>query len=166
MKNIVLIGMPGAGKSTVGVVLAKTLGMAFIDTDLLIQENEKRLLSDIISRDGLEGFLRIEEQTALSCLPVNAVIATGGSMVYSARAMNHFRDQAVIIYMKLDFQTISSRISNITTRGIAMRADQSLKDIYRERQPLYESYADSTLYCNGKSLEEIVETIQSLLQYK
>ena len=167
MKNIVLIGMPGAGKSTVGVLLAKTLGMVFIDTDLEIQAREKRLLSKIIEGDGLEGFLKIEEQTALSCFPINAVIATGGSMVYSAKAMHHLKEKAVTCYLKLDYKTLEGRIRNITTRGIVMKPHQTLEGIYMERLLLYEAYADITIDCIGLNTEDLVGAIVKIInEYK
>jgi shikimate kinase len=159
MSNIVLTGMPGAGKSTAGIILAKTLGMSFIDTDIEIQEREKRLLADIIKQDGIEAFLKIEEDIALSLVYDNAVIATGGSMVYSPRAMAHFKERSTVVYLKLDYDAVEKRIRNIRTRGIAMKSGCSLRDVYIERQPLYEEYADVTIDCTGKSVEETVEAI-------
>lgn len=163
MKNIVLIGMPGAGKSTVGVILAKTLGMRFIDTDLIIQESEGRLLQQILDTDGVARFREIEERCILSLAAANAVIATGGSVVYSDAAMRHLKEAGTAVYLRLDYPEIERRIRNIRTRGVLLRPGQSLYDLYRERQPLYERHADVTVDCGGKTAEEVVETIRALL---
>jgi shikimate kinase len=159
MDNIVLVGMPGAGKSTVGVILAKTLGMDFVDTDLEIQRSHGRLLQDIIDESGIAGFLRAEEQTILKGSYNHAVIATGGSVVYSSKAMAHLKKGAVVIYLKVDIGTLQRRINNIATRGIAMSRDQTLNDIYLERTPLYEQYADIIIDCSNKDVEGAVESI-------
>ena len=159
MDNIVLVGMPEAGKSTVGVILAKTLGMDFVDTDLEIQRSHGRLLQDIIDESGIAGFLRAEEQTILKGSYNHAVIATGGSVVYSSKAMAHLKKGAVVIYLKVDIGTLQRRINNIATRGIAMSRDQTLNDIYLERTPLYEQYADIIIDCSNKDVEGAVESI-------
>ncbi len=160
MKNIVLIGMPGAGKSTVGVLLAKTLGMTFIDTDLIIQEREKSLLQQIIHEKGLQKFLAIEKEAILSVDVQHAVIATGGSVVYKEEAMRHLKKQGSLVYLALDFDEIDKRIQNITTRGIAKQENQTLADIYHERIPLYERYADITIDCTAVSTaEKVVQKI-------
>jgi len=160
MKNIVLVGMPGAGKSTVGVVLSKAMGMDFIDTDLLIQKEEGKLLQEIIDGKGIEEFLRIEERVALKLQVSNSVIATGGSIVYSHEAMEHLRENSTVIYLKLPCQIIHERLSNMKSRGIAMGQGQTLLSLYQERCPLYESYADIFLDCEGKSVEDIITCIQ------
>jgi shikimate kinase len=157
--NIVLIGMPGAGKSTVGVVLAKTLGKAFVDTDLLIQQAERRLLQQIIQTDGVTAFLAAEERAVLQIAVTNAVIATGGSVVYSQAAMAYLKEIGMVIYLQLPFTEIERRITNMTSRGIAIGADQQLSDLYRERTPLYENYADLTVNCNGLALETVITAI-------
>lgn len=157
--NIVLIGMPGAGKSTVGVILAKTLGKKFIDTDLLIQEKEKRLLQAILNQDGTAKFKKIEENVLLSMNPEGSVIATGGSAVYSEAAMKHLKNAGITVYLKLSYEEINNRLSNITTRGVVMSGGQSLHDVYKERIPLYEKFADLTIDCEGRSVEQIVEEI-------
>jgi shikimate kinase len=141
--NVILIGMPGAGKSTVGVILAKTLGKKFIDTDLLIQEKEKRLLQEILNDDGTAEFLKIEESVLLSMSPEDSVIATGGSAVYSEAAIKHLKCTGIAVYLKLPFAEIKTRLSNITTRGVVMNGSQSLQDVYEERVPLYEKYAEN-----------------------
>ena len=159
MKNIVLIGMPGAGKSTVGVILAKVLGMNFIDSDLLIQEREGSLLKDIIKREGLERYIDIENQVNKDISVENTVIATGGSIVYCSEAMEHFRDMAKVVYIKLSYDTISKRLGNIRKRGVVLREGQTLLDLYRERIPLYEKYAHLTIDSEGLGMEELMERI-------
>ena len=163
MRNIVLIGMPSAGKSTLGVLLAKTLCMPFTDTDLVIQEKENKLLQNIINEFGNEHFLKVEEATILNCNFSNHVMATGGSVVYSDAAMNHLKKSSIVVYLKLDYAEIEQRLNNITTRGVAIAEGQTLKDLYNERVPLYEKYADITLDCNGKGMEDTVEALVALL---
>jgi len=159
MKNIIITGMPGAGKSTTGVILAKAVGRNFIDTDIVIQENSGRLLQEIIGTDGPGAFLKIEEETLLSLRCHRAVIATGGSAVFSARAMEYLKSDGVIIYLKISFEEMARRLSNITTRGIVLGAGQSLRDMYDQRIPLYEKYADITIDCSDNDLETIVGDI-------
>ena len=141
-KNIVLIGMPGSGKSTVGVILAKVLGYTFIDSDLLIQKEEKKLLKDIIAREGQEGFLRIENRVNASIETENSVIATGGSVVYCEEAMKHLQEIGTVIYLKLDYQILKKRLSNLIGRGVVLKDGQTLEDLYKERVPLYEKYGE------------------------
>jgi len=156
MKNIIIIGMPGAGKSTVGVILAKTLGMNFTDTDIVIQETSGRLLQEIIDTEGPESFLKIEENAILSLQGQNAVIATGGSVVFSGRAMEHLKRDGVVLYLAISFEEMARRLNNITTRGIVLVAGQSLRDMYNQRIPLYEKYADITIGCSGDDFENVV----------
>ncbi|MCI8996236.1 MAG: shikimate kinase [Lachnospiraceae bacterium] len=161
--NIVLIGMPGAGKSTMGVVLAKVNGMDFIDADLLIQAREKRLLSQILEQDGVDGFLRVEDEVNASIQAENAVIATGGSVVYCEKAMEHLRRIGTVVYLRLSYSTIESRLFNIRGRGVALREGQTLRDLYEERCVLYEKYAHVTVDEEGLGIEETVEkTLQVL----
>ncbi|WP_330381862.1 shikimate kinase [Defluviitalea phaphyphila] len=162
MKNIVLIGMPGAGKSTIGIILAKTLGMPFIDTDLIIQKKENKLLQEIIIEKGIDEFLSIEEKTILELNVEGTVIATGGSVVLKPEAMKHLKKNALIIYLKLPYMEIKNRIRNITTRGIAMKKGKTLLEVYDERVPLYERYQDKTIRCMGKNTEDIVEEIKAI----
>ncbi|MDD5934915.1 MAG: shikimate kinase [Clostridiales bacterium] len=157
--NIVLIGMPGAGKSTLGVVLAKVLGYQFIDADLVIQEKENRLLKDIISQEGLEGFIQIENDVNASIETKHSVIATGGSVIYGKEAMEHLRQIGTIIYLKLSYRTISKRLGNIRQRGVVLKKGQDLAGLYEERCPLYEKYADIVVDCENMDLEETMETI-------
>lgn len=157
--NIVLIGMPGAGKSTMGVVLAKVMGYQFVDADLLIQEEEKRLLKDIIIEEGLQGFLDIEERVNKEIEAVKTVISTGGSVIYGAKAMEHLRDIGFVVYLQLSYETISKRLGNIKQRGVALKKGQSLYDLYLERCPLYEQYAHLTINCENLDIEAVVEEI-------
>lgn len=161
--NIVLIGMPGAGKSTVGVVLAKTLGMQFIDTDILIQERTGRMLQEILDEDGPDAFKRIEEETIRSLQPRRAVIATGGSVVYSKDAMAHLKSRGVVVYLEITYEEMERRIKNITTRGILLLPGQSLRGMYDERVLLYERYADLTVACSGEDLESVVQRVVEAL---
>lgn len=163
MENIVLIGMPGAGKSTVGVLLAKTLMRAFVDTDLLIQTRENRFLHEIIAHDGIEAFLDIEARTICELTVQEHVIATGGSVVYRQEAMERLRAHGVTVFLSLTYQTIARRLTNIATRGIAMPSEQSLAALYTERQPLYTQYADLTLDADGLTVEETVTRLTELL---
>lgn len=158
-KNIILIGMPGAGKSTVGVVLAKRLGFQFIDSDLVIQKKEGRLLHQLIEAHGIEGFLEIENQINASLDVSLAVIATGGSVVYGKEAMEHFGGMGSIVYLQLSYASVEMRLGDLNERGVAVREGQSLKDLYQERIPLYEKYADITIQCEEKSIRQIVEEI-------
>jgi shikimate kinase len=159
MKNVILIGMPGAGKSTVGVILAKVLGFNFIDSDLLIQEQEGRLLKDIIAKEGQEGFCRIENQVNRDIKAENTVIATGGSIVYCSEAMEHLRRIGTVVYIKLSYETIDNRLGNIRQRGVVFQEGQTLKDLYEERCPLYERYAHIVIDAEGLGMEELMERI-------
>lgn len=159
MKNIVLIGMPGAGKSTIGVVLAKVQKKKFVDTDLLIQEVTGRALQEILDRDGTATFRRIEEEIILSHRFRNTVIATGGSVVLSRKAMEYLKKGSVVVYLKVPFPEIEQRIRNITTRGIVLEKGESLRTIYDHRVPLYETFADITVNCSGHDFEPVVKTI-------
>jgi shikimate kinase len=159
MKNIILIGMPGAGKSTVGVILAKTLGMKFIDTDITIQEHTGRILQAIIDEDGPDAFLKIEEKTILSHHFHNSVIATGGSVVFSERAMEYLKSEGIVMYLSVSFEEMARRLGTITTRGIVLIAGQSLRDMYTQRIPLYEKYADITVDCSDDRFEQSVEKV-------
>lgn len=157
--NIVLIGMPGSGKSTVGVILAKSLGVDFIDTDLLIQSREKRLLQEIIDDDGIDCFLDKECDAVLSIDAENAVIATGGSVIFREGAMNHLKKNGKIIYLDVPVSELKRRLSNIKTRGVAARKGESVEDIFRERNSLYEKYADIYIDATFLSCEQTVDII-------
>lgn len=160
MKNIILIGMPGCGKSTVGVVLAKTLGTYFIDTDLIIQVQRKNTLQQLIDTEGLDKFLEYEQEALLSVTEQeNTVIATGGSAVFSAKGMTHLKRKGVCVYINLGLDELEARLSNIRTRGIASKNGETLADILAERTPYYERYADIKIDAHGKNPEQIVEEI-------
>ena len=161
MKTIILIGLPGAGKSTIGVILAKSLGMNFIDTDIVMQERTGRLLQELIDDEGIDAFLAIEEDTALSLDADNTVIATGGSVVLSDRAMKHLKSKSIIIYLIISFEEMVRRLGNITTRGIVLFPGQSLSDMYDQRIPLYEKYADIRIDCSDGDFERILEAVVS-----
>lgn len=163
MKNIVLIGMPGAGKSTVGVVLAKVLNFQFLDADLLIQRQEKKRLSDIIEEKGIEEFRKIEDRVNRSIQTQDTVIATGGSVVYCKNAMEHLRKIGTVVYLKLSLEELSLRLGNLKGRGVVIQEGQTLQDLYKERLPLYEAYADITADCDKLTLEECLEKIVTLL---
>lgn len=160
MNNIILIGMPGSGKSTVGVVLAKVLGYHFIDADLLIQERENRLLSEIIEAAGPEGFNQIENDVNSTIKAEKSVIATGGSVVYGKEAMTHLSEIGTIIYLRLPLDELENRLGDLVERGISMKKGQTLEDLYRERTPLYEKYADLTVDVGGLSIRETVMLIR------
>lgn len=159
--NIILIGMPGAGKSTVGVVLAKKLGYAFIDSDLVIQSKEGKLLHEIISEHGVEGFWKIEEAVNVSIEAQRCVIATGGSAVYGNSAMEHFRQIGSIVYLKLSCDAIADRLGDLNERGVTLKDGQGLPELFAERIPLYEKYADVTIDCEALAIREIVEQINN-----
>ncbi len=158
-KNIILIGMPGAGKSTVGVILAKTLGMQFIDCDILIQQQTERRLQEILDEDGPDAFRQIEEEAILSLHPRNSVIATGGSVVWSRAAMEHLKSLGLVVYLEISFSEMEKRIRNITTRGIVLMPNQTLRGMYDSRVPLYEQYADNTIPCSDEDPESVVGSI-------
>ena len=164
MKNIVLIGMPGAGKSTMGVILAKTSGRNFIDTDIVAQETGGRLLQEIIDQEGTGVFLETEEKTILSLHCHHAVIATGGSVVFSEKAMKHLKKDGVVLYLEISFEEMVRRLKNITTRGIVLVAGQSLREMYDQRIPLYEKYADITIACSGSNFEDCIGNVTNELR--
>ncbi len=163
MNNITLIGMPGAGKSTLGVVLAKVLGYQFLDADLLIQKQEKRRLHQIISEEGIEGFKAIENRVNASIEAENTVIATGGSVVYCEEAMEHLKEIGKVVYLKLSLEALSRRLGNLKGRGVVLKEGQTLKSLYEERIPLYEKYADLVVDEEGKDLEASLQVVLETL---
>lgn len=159
MKSIILIGMPAVGKSTVGVVVAKRLGYEFIDTDLLIQKQENRLLKEIIDDEGIDGFLKIENQVNCDVQAERAVISPGGSVVYCQEAMEHYKKIGVVVYLRASFETINNRIRNAKNRGVVLKEGQTLERLYEERVKLFEKYADITIDEEGKELGETIELV-------
>lgn len=164
MNNIILIGMPGVGKSTIGVVLAKVLGYDFIDTDLLIQNKMKLKLKDIIRQEGNEGFQKIENDVNASLDVRNSVIATGGSVVYCREAMEHLKSIGKVVYLKLSLEPLSNRLGNLIRRGVVLKDGQTLEDLYLERRPLYEKYADLVIDEENQNLEDTLQIILVRLQ--
>ena len=159
--NIILIGMPGAGKSTIGVVLAKRLGYRFVDSDLLIQESENRLLHEILEQDGIDGFNAIENRVNASIEMDRAVIATGGSAVYGAEAMDHLKSIGTVLYLRIPYEVLKERLGDLHERGVSMKEGQTLKDLYEERRPLYEKYADVIVDVTDMSIEAAIEKIKN-----
>lgn len=164
MKNIVLVGMPSVGKSTIGVLLAKSLLLSFTDTDLLIQEKYKKSLCDIIKDNGTKAFLDIEENIILEAEFKNSVIATGGSAVFGEKAMKKLKENGVVIYLSLPMDEIKKRIGDIKSRGVVLTNGTTVDDIFAERKPLYEKYADVKIDCDNLTAEECVEKIIADLQ--
>lgn len=163
MKNIIFIGMPASGKSTIGVVVAKRLGYDFIDADLLIQKKEGRLLNKIIEEEGIEGFLRIEDQVNTEIEANRAVISPGGSVVYCENAMKHYKEIGTVVYLKTSYDTIRRRIGDAEKRGVVLKAGQTLKDLYEERKVLFEKYADIIICEDGLTLDQtIAKVVKSL----
>ena len=162
--NITMIGMPASGKSTVGVLLAKWIGYKFIDSDLLIQEQEERLLKEIIAEDGLEGFLAIEERVNREIHTNRAVIAPGGSVIYGPSAMEHLKQIGTVVYLKISYEELKRRLGNLVDRGVALKDGMTLLDLYRERVPLYEKYADITIDETGKQSGQVVDELRALVE--
>ena len=157
--NIVLIGMPGVGKSTIGVILAKILAYHFLDSDLVIQEREGKRLHQIISEVGCDGFLKIENDVNASLNVERTIIATGGSAIYGKEAMEHLKEIGEVVYLKADYETIKKRLGNLEKRGVALKSGQTLKDLYDERTKLYELYADVTVDEKGLGTEETIGAV-------
>ncbi len=162
--NIVLIGMPGAGKSTIGVVVAKKLGYRFTDSDLVIQETFGKLLHELIAERGVEGFWALENEINASLELENTVIATGGSACYGKEAMEHLRKNGVVVYLELGYDSLTERLGDLNARGVTILPGQTLKELYEERIPLYEQYADVKVNCEGKLLREVVEEVCKQVQ--
>ena len=161
--NLTLIGMPGAGKSTTGIIIAKNLGLGFFDTDILIQINQQKRLQDILDSKGYLDLRKIEEQEILKINIENNVISTGGSAVYSQQAMTHLQSISKIIFLKADFEVLEKRINNFATRGIAKAENQTFKELFKERQILYKKYADITINCNVLTQDLAAEKIIKIL---
>lgn len=157
--NIVLIGMPGVGKSTVGVILAKVLGYQFVDADLVIQQQEGKLLCEIIEEVGTEGFIEVENRVNASLNVTHSIIATGGSVVYGKEAMEHLRAIGTVVYLKVSFEILEKRLADIKGRGVVLKEGQDLKALFEERSPLYEKYADIQITEGNLNVEQTVEKI-------
>ena len=162
--NIVLIGMPGVGKSTVGVVLAKALGYQFVDADLLIQEAEGKLLSELIEEHGTDGFIEIENRVNSQIQTHRSVIATGGSVVYGKEAMEHLKSIGTVVYLKQNLRVLQRRLRNLKGRGVVLKEGQTLVDLYKERTVLYEKYADITVYQYKQSIEQTLKAVRKALE--
>ena len=163
--NIVLIGMPGVGKSTVGVILAKVLGYQFVDADLLIQKSEGKLLKDIIAEKGTDGFIEVENRVNASIQAENTIIATGGSVIYGKEAMAHLKEIGTVVYLHVPFATLEKRLADIKGRGVVLREGQTLYDLYLERTPLYEKCADLEIPEEGLNVEQTVDKLIDNLQF-
>jgi shikimate kinase len=163
-QNVVLIGMPGVGKSTIGVLLAEALAYSFLDSDIYIQTQTQKRLQEIIDAEGLDGFCAIEAQivAAISCR--SHVIATGGSVVYSQTAMTHLKSNGICVHLDLDPEKLETRLANLATRGVVMASGQSIRSLYAERLPLYRRYADVTVDCRDHSADHVVDTIVDALR--
>ena len=161
--NVVLIGMPTSGKSTMGVILAKILGYRFLDADIVIQEKEGKKLSQIIEEEGVDGFIEIENRINAGIETEKTVIATGGSVVYGKEAMDHYKNIGKVVYLKVDMDTLTKRLHNAKQRGVVMREGQSLVSLYNERSVLYEKYADITIEEKDFTMEEVIDiTLEAL----
>ena len=161
--NITLIGMPGAGKSTVGVVLAKRMGMDFIDTDLIIQKEYNKTLSEIINEKGIEEFKKVENDVISKLELDNTIIATGGSAVYGKEAMKHLRDISKVVYIELTEENIEDRLGDLNERGVVLEDGETLQELYDERIPLYKKYAHIIVNANDMVLREVVKNIEKVM---
>ncbi len=157
--NLVMIGMPGVGKSTIGVIAAKMLGMHFLDADILIQEKENRLLAEIIAQDGVDGFLAIENAVNASIDTSGAVISTGGSVIYGEEAMRHLGEIGTIVYLRLSYEQLTLRLGDLKNRGVVLKDGQDLQGLYDERTPLYEQYADLVIDEDDLDIEETLACV-------
>lgn len=164
MKSIVLIGMPGSGKSTVGVLLAKQLRRDFVDTDLVIQTETGRALQEILDNEGIPGFLAVEERVILGFAPLGRVVATGGSVVYSESAMAHLGANAVVVYLQCDLKSLEKRLRNLDSRGVVRRAGQSVEELLVEREPLYQKWAQVTVDNSHEDHTPVVAEILRALE--
>ena len=164
MRNVVLVGMPGCGKSTVGVLAAKALMMDFVDTDLALQKMGGKPLQQMVDELGTEGFSEVEERCICGLNFTHTVIATGGSVALEEKAMEHLRKNGLVVFLHLSYETIEKRLSNIKTRGIAMKKGQTLLDLYNMRQPYYKRCADVILEADGQKIEETVEALVKIVR--
>ena len=162
--NIVMIGMPAAGKSTIGVILAKRLGYSFIDVDLVIQEQTGKLLKEIIAEKGEDGFLSIEESVNAGLDVKRSIIAPGGSVIYGAKAMEHLKEIGTVVYLKLNYEDLEKRLGNLKDRGVVLKDGMTLRDLYDERSVYYERYADITIDETGKEFGDVVDELRAYFE--
>ena len=162
--NITMIGMPSCGKSTVGVLLAKRLGFSFIDVDIVIQEKEGRLLKEIIADEGMDDFLEVENRINAGLEAKMSVIAPGGSVIYGEEAMAHLKEISEIVYLKMSYEEMEKRIGNVVDRGVALKPGFTLRDLYNERVPYYEKYADIVIDEEGKNAGETVDELRNIIE--
>ena len=164
--NVTLIGMPSAGKSTIGVLLAKRLGYSFIDADILIQEKEGRLLKEIIAQEGMDGFLQVETRVNASIEAKRSVIAPGGSVIYGKEAMEHLKEISTVVYLKMSYEELERRVGDVVDRGVALKEGMTLRDLYDERTAYYERYADITIDEEGMTPGQTVDLLRAMLEKK
>ena len=164
--NVTLIGMPSAGKSTIGVLLAKRLGYSFIDADILIQEKEGRLLKEIIAQEGMDGFLQVENRVNASIEAKRSVIAPGGSVSYGKEAMEHLKEISTVVYLKMSYEELERRVGDVVDRGVALKEGMTLRDLYDERTAYYERYADITIDEEGMTPGQTVDLLRAMLEKK
>ncbi|MFT4006103.1 MAG: shikimate kinase [Lacrimispora sp.] len=164
LNNITLIGMPASGKSTVGVLLAKRLGYSFVDVDIVIQEQEGRLLKEIIAAEGQDGFLAVENRINAALNVRHSVIAPGGSVIYGKEAMEHLKEISTVVYLKLDYKGLKDRLGNLEDRGVVLKDGMTLQDLYEERVPYYEKYADITIDESGLDAGKIVDKLRAIME--
>lgn len=164
--NITMIGMPSSGKSTIGVLLAKRLGYSFVDVDIVIQEKEGRLLKEIISTEGMDGFLAVENRVNAGLDVKKSVIAPGGSVIYGAEAMEHLKEISEVVYLKMSYEEMEKRIGNVVDRGVALKDGMTLRDLYNERVPYYEKYADIVIDEEGMTPGDTVDALRDILEEK
>ena len=162
--NITLIGMPSAGKSTIGVLLAKRLGYSFIDADILIQETEGRLLKDIIAQEGMDGFLAVENRVNAGIKASRSVIAPGGSVIYGREAMEHLKEISTVVYLKMSYEELERRVGHVVERGVALKEGMTLRDLYEERTAYYERYADLTIDEEGMTPGQTVDLLRAMME--
>lgn len=162
--NITLIGMPSAGKSTIGVLLAKRLGYSFVDADILIQEKEGRLLKEIIAQEGMDGFLQVENRVNASIQVSRSVIAPGGSVIYGKEAMEHLKEISTVVYLKMSYEELERRIGDVVDRGVALKEGMTLRDLYDERTVYYERYADITIDEEGMTPGQTVDLLRAMME--
>lgn len=164
--NITLVGMPASGKSTIGVLLAKRLGYSFVDVDIVIQEKTGQLLKEIIAERGTEGFLKVEEAVNAELETERSVIAPGGSVIYGPKAMEHLHEISTVVYLKLSYEDVKQRLGDLKYRGVALKDGMTLLDLYNERVPLYEKYADVTIDETGKALGTCVDELRKIMEQR